>query len=118
MLISNIQDNLAKCPMVAAAQSAQDEHAKTENTVRRNEALDLARKAEEEVRDVKQSENEAIKDEQELVRKINPEEEKKKPPPRPRQKPPEEEPSQEVTTEGKAPLTPYHDGQPHIDLQA
>ena len=116
MLISNIQDNLTKAPIVAAAQSAHDEQAKAENSVRRNEALELARKADEEVKDTKQAENEIIREEKESGQEANPDEQKKQR----RELHSEAEGKEVKTTDPQAEpsiITPYHNGNQHIDLQ-
>ena len=118
MLISNIQDNLIKSPIVAAAQSASDEHAKTENNVLRNDALELARKAEEEVKDTKQAENEIIREEKESAKDTNPDEQKKE-----RREPQNQADNQEKEAKPTVPvaeppvITPYHNGNQHIDLK-
>ncbi|MFH0911585.1 MAG: hypothetical protein V1918_08805 [Planctomycetota bacterium] len=74
MLLSNIQDNIGKVPMLAAAQSAARQQGEVEAQARRTEELERARQAEEMTRELHESENEAVRGGEARPHEIHPDE--------------------------------------------
>jgi hypothetical protein len=71
MYLSNIKDNIVKAPMVGHAQNAAHGREEVAAGIRQEEELDLARQADEQVKELNQSENETIRREQERVKERN-----------------------------------------------
>jgi hypothetical protein len=72
MLLSNIQDNIVKAPMVSAAQTAAQKSAEVSEHLRAGETLDQARQAEEQVRQTHETEQEGIRNQEERDHAIHP----------------------------------------------
>ncbi|MHC4883885.1 MAG: hypothetical protein ACYTGH_02260 [Planctomycetota bacterium] len=78
MLLSNMQDNIIKAPIVMASHAAAAEKARLEAAEHQAETLERVRQAEEAVNELKQSEQEGIRRESENPEEVNPDGQGKK----------------------------------------
>lgn len=80
MLLSNIQQNIGKAPMVGAAQSAAHKSHEVAQELKHSEELDKSRQAEEQVKEINKLENGEIDEKHEHEEKIDPDRDSRKNP--------------------------------------
>ncbi|MHC4870210.1 MAG: hypothetical protein ACYTFY_00030 [Planctomycetota bacterium] len=80
MLLSNIQQNIGKAPMVGAAQSAAHKSQEVAKELKHSEELDKSRQAEEQVKELNKLENGEIDEKHEHEAAVDPDKHPRKNP--------------------------------------